>query len=822
MKQFTIFLLFLIWSTLSVGQTTIENFDLADSTLEENVEGAPSYINFTSEPTDFVEGTGALRVKYSIGAFHPWGSFGNALYRLEDGEELMDWTINDSLSIWIKVTEAPTHPEYMVFRLHLVDRPAEDDAIEEYIYENIVLFNEVTEWMELKIPLIERETDGGTVPNDEGFVLMPLGWGGTQNNSKLDRDKILGYNLSAVTTGWTDPDNIPADSVEVLYDNFTRFGTRALPYIFFNGIALPSTFTANPWGQSGYSVEEGAGATEGTNAIKWVQGDEWGGGWSGVVFETSNPFNLMGSLIVDSLKFKMKAEAGTGAIRMQFESGDDGKIGSVFSPIDDGEWHEYSLALSDMTPQDETTNFNAASVIKIGFMAEGNAVVGKVIYLDDWWTGNPVFDVIAPNAPALVAAAGGDFVNVVTWIDVPGESSEVYDVYYSTLPITDVTAEGVEVVQLGALENLESVNHVLRAPVVDQEVTYYYAVVCKDAAGNSSDVTVADAPTTNTAKGVTVIMPTAPVGFAADGNLSEWAGFTPFRMFPDDGSGSVVTNQVVDNDADLSVNAYVAMDAEYLYIAFDVEDDIIVNDTTIDSYKRDGCDIFIGLYDWRGPTHTGFKRGAEPDYQFRFLAGSIISENPKDFELTTADDNYAYFEKFPSGYIMEGRIALADIAAIADPDDDLFTPVVGKRIKIDFSINDADATGEREGIMTYSPVNEDKSWQQVNLWTYTWIGDQFVDVDDETAIPLSYELSQNYPNPFNPSTVIKYSVVDKGNISLKVYNLLGQEIATLINKVQAPGVYQVNFDASELATGMYIYQLQAGSFVTTKKMLLVK
>ncbi len=111
---------------------------------------------------------------------------------------------------------------------------------------------------------------------------------------------------------------------------------------------------------------------------------------------------------------------------------------------------------------------------------------------------------------------------------------------------------------------------------------------------------------------------------------------------------------------------------------------------------------------------------------------------------------------------------------------------------------------------------------QVNRWSYTWIGDQFVDVEDQSVLPTRYELSQNYPNPFNPTTVINYSVMNKGNVSLKVFNILGQEVATLINKEHAPGVYQVNFDASTLSTGMYIYQIQAGSFVTSKKMLLIK
>ncbi len=88
---------------------------------------------------------------------------------------------------------------------------------------------------------------------------------------------------------------------------------------------------------------------------------------------------------------------------------------------------------------------------------------------------------------------------------------------------------------------------------------------------------------------------------------------------------------------------------------------------------------------------------------------------------------------------------------------------------------------------------------------------------------FNYDLSQNFPNPFNPTTSIKYSIREAGNVSLKVYDLLGREVLTLVNQVQAPGEYQVSFDASNLAaSGMYIYRLQSGNFTRTMKMLLVK
>ncbi len=88
--------------------------------------------------------------------------------------------------------------------------------------------------------------------------------------------------------------------------------------------------------------------------------------------------------------------------------------------------------------------------------------------------------------------------------------------------------------------------------------------------------------------------------------------------------------------------------------------------------------------------------------------------------------------------------------------------------------------------------------------------------------PATYSLSQNYPNPFNPSTDIKYSVPQKGFVSLKVYNVLGQEVATLFEGERQAGDYAITFDASHLTSGVYFYQLKANSFSVTKKMILMK
>lgn len=90
------------------------------------------------------------------------------------------------------------------------------------------------------------------------------------------------------------------------------------------------------------------------------------------------------------------------------------------------------------------------------------------------------------------------------------------------------------------------------------------------------------------------------------------------------------------------------------------------------------------------------------------------------------------------------------------------------------------------------------------------------------AMPTGYALSQNYPNPFNPSTVINFSVPKSGMVTLKVYNLLGQEVATLVNENLAANSYKVTFDAKNLTSGVYFYTIKAGDFSVSKKMMLVK
>ena len=100
--------------------------------------------------------------------------------------------------------------------------------------------------------------------------------------------------------------------------------------------------------------------------------------------------------------------------------------------------------------------------------------------------------------------------------------------------------------------------------------------------------------------------------------------------------------------------------------------------------------------------------------------------------------------------------------------------------------------------------------------------ENIVDVEEEIPFPEEIELSQNYPNPFNPSTTIKFSLPSSGYISLKIYNTLGEEVAVLLDKELATGIYEVEWNASGLPSGVYLYHLRTEGYIETKKMILIK
>jgi len=136
----------------------------------------------------------------------------------------------------------------------------------------------------------------------------------------------------------------------------------------------------------------------------------------------------------------------------------------------------------------------------------------------------------------------------------------------------------------------------------------------------------------------------------------------------------------------------------------------------------------------------------------------------------------------------------------------------------------------------YSTVGEsftghssNSSHNQYEGFWYVYYEDIIVSVEDDLTMPATFKLEQNYPNPFNPTTIIRFGVPERSNVVLKIYDILGSEVATLVNEEMDAGWYERSFNATSLSSGVYIYRLEAVStseqlekFISIKKMLLIK
>lgn len=150
-------------------------------------------------------------------------------------------------------------------------------------------------------------------------------------------------------------------------------------------------------------------------------------------------------------------------------------------------------------------------------------------------------------------------------------------------------------------------------------------------------------------------------------------------------------------------------------------------------------------------------------------------------------------------------------------------------VPIDLSYDDAGLitaglNGFPVGDLDWFPTQK-AAWETQKQDEYTQIHNVLyglVSVRELPGVALKYQLSQNYPNPFNPTTVINFTIPQPGNVTLKVYNSVGQEVATLLNEYKTASNYSVDFNASNLASGVYFYKLKVDNFTQTRKMMLIK
>jgi hypothetical protein len=255
---------------------------------------------------------------------------------------------------------------------------------------------------------------------------------------------------------------------------------------------------------------------------------------------------------------------------------------------------------------------------------------------------------------------------------------------------------------------------------------------------------------------------------------------------------------------DLQVAYRVMWDETAYYFWCEVIDDII-NIATPNTYEQDGLEIYFDGDNSKGASYD------DNDVHWSWPWSTDVKQTPGQTEEFAWGD----LEGDYPGYTFELMVPAAEMP---------FTLEEGAVIGWEIQINENDGgTPPRKNMIRWWG-EDNMSWQQPVLFGTAELGSRITAVEpkDVVAKPTDFALSQNYPNPFNPTTYINYTIAKNSAVELTVYDILGVEVAQIVNEVKSPGSYTVAFDGSNLASGVYFYKLRAGNNVITKKMLLMK
>ncbi len=728
-----------------------------------------------------------------------------------DHGEIWDWSGYDSISFSYYNSVPQTLENRVHLRLNLSDfgdiaDPANYTGLGEYYYSFHYILDNASGWNTITMPLERNDSwDGG------GFNLT--GWSGDAGNGEVDKHAIAGFHLEFSISGGGDGDY---SGGTIILDDFTLTGSK-------NVLTNPGFELADAqddgfgWGSAlggGHAevVTDASMAHSGDNYLSIGVTDNWAVFYS----EDSIPAQFGETWNFSGFGKSVSGGDGAGAF-FKLEAKD--AAGTVLGTTDDvalamtNDWENHSIEF--VMP--EGTVQMAAVIVA----SRWDGVACDFAFDDMFLMSMGVLDVIPPVAVTGVSATPYSYYNLVTWTDNDGEEGETYNVYASTEPITDsLSLSTADVVGTNVLEGTQAAVHYLHNPLEDADVTYYYAVVCKDGSNNVGEPGSSDDPITNTAKGVPTISLTPPAAFAADGDLSEWydSGIVPFELGATDNSYGTphLGFGAVDDDNDLYGTIFTAVDDDYFYLAAEIMDNVVNNDDSGGWWTADVVQLCFGFYDQRGPKHVGMQRGAEPDYKMYFTPAGANSDNGAGVLAEHGDGNY-FHEVYDPDYVFEFRMSLDSILI----DDDVrLIPTAGMRTPFEPMVYDNDGDG-LEAIMVLSHTNDDNAHQTCEVWSNTWIGGSSVGIGDE-ILPLTYALHPNYPNPFNPVTNIQFTIPEQADVKLQIYNVLGRQVDVLVNETLPIGHHKILWNPKNLSSGVYFYKLEAGSFMKTRKMILLK
>ncbi len=310
-----------------------------------------------------------------------------------------------------------------------------------------------------------------------------------------------------------------------------------------------------------------------------------------------------------------------------------------------------------------------------------------------------------------------------------------------------------------------------------------------------------------------------------------------------------------DDEFDLSAYVWLAWDSSYFYLYTEVTDEFVTVNNAEQPYFNDALELKIDP----DPTLSDETTAGVAAYRLSAL-GEDVAEVPEQVQninsgeaggpddwAPVAGEDYGRKEVFTderAGYNLELRIPFDNI--VTTDGTRAAYGEVGWIMGLAINVMDNDE-GTREHVLRWSSDMADAVWNdpwrhgtitflegnkvQMSTENYiTGLDTNTVDytppataVESNFEAPTEFNLAQNYPNPFNPSTNIEFTLPAKTNVTLDVFNLLGVKVASLVsNQTMDAGVHSITFNASEMNSGVYIYQLHAGADVMTKKMMFIK